>query len=117
MDKENDLAHIDQIFIQWARHHRNFREDLGYSTQEWQKISLRVDFDQMVQTSDDQISAAVDAILYDFDDKLRKAVEHVYLGHTWDLQDDSENCLAEAQKQMGERLIGRGFYVAQKTIA
>jgi hypothetical protein len=117
MDKKDDLSHIDQILIDWASHVRAFREDLGFSVQQWQKISLRVEFDEMVQASDNQVSAAVDAILTDLDIKHRKIVEHIYLGHVWEMSGNKDKLLEEAQSEIANRLKDRGFYVSQKDVA
>jgi hypothetical protein len=117
MDKKDDLSHIDQILIDWASQVRAFREDLGFSVQQWQKISLRVEFDEMVQASDHQVSAAVDAILTDLDIKHRKIVEHIYLGHVWEMSGNKDKLLEEAQSEIANRLKDRGFYVSQKDVA
>tara|TARA_Y100001938_G_C7821353_1_gene296802 strand:- start:111 stop:485 length:375 start_codon:yes stop_codon:yes gene_type:complete len=118
MDKKADLSHIDQILIDWARHVRDFRENLGYSAQQWQKISLRLDFDQMLDASDSQVSAAVEAIITDLDLEQRKVIEHVYLGHRWpEIKEEVSDLLQDAQESVATRLRQRGFYVAEKNVA
>ena len=107
------LSHVEQILVDWAAKNRAYRPELGFAQQTWQKITLSMQFDELVDNSDDHLLLVVDCIIQDLKKSHKNVLEYVYLGHKKP-DGDIDQLLENAQSEVAKKLLDKGFYIHKK---
>ena len=104
------LERINWHLSNWARHHRQYSTRLGYKVSSALKTTGSQNFDDLVQSGDQQSAENMDSIIVDLPTLLRNAVFSVMLDTKWTDKANRSQVFSEAQEAIFPLLDSKNLF-------